>query len=115
MYVRWKRTKRKDRWGYGDTLTAVLVKSERVNGQPRQKFIAHLGSIREGRIDVQGARLNFWDNVEAKLASLPEEQADRIREKLSQKVAYMPREQREKLHEEGRRFYAQLGAILKRM
>jgi hypothetical protein len=37
MYLRWKRNRRSS--------SAVLVESVRVNGRPRQRYIAYLGSL----------------------------------------------------------------------
>ena len=53
MYVRWKRRKlrkglgRKREEDAGYARSAVLVESHRVKGQPRQKFVAHLGYVKE--------------------------------------------------------------------
>lgn len=51
MYVRWKKRPYSDRQVYdkpppkGYLLSAVLVESRRVNGKPRQRHIAYLGSV----------------------------------------------------------------------
>jgi hypothetical protein len=86
MYVRWKerqmtRTNRylgRHRIG-ARALTGVLVECRRINGSPRQRFVAHLGTIRvsengmgEVAIGTGGkARradiVAFWDQVSRKL------------------------------------------------
>jgi hypothetical protein len=75
MYVRWKRREKsagKYSWnGPGRVaLSAVLVKSERVNGRPRQKFIAYLGIIEEGRKTLYFHQREFWQSVDRHLAEL---------------------------------------------
>jgi hypothetical protein len=91
MYVRWKkrqmtRTGRCRGWNQigAHALTAVLVESRRVNGSPRQRFIAHLGTIRvweQGRGEVAigtGGQawwaeiIAFWDRLSRKLDALEE-------------------------------------------
>jgi hypothetical protein len=42
---------------------AILVESIRINGKPRQRHIAYLGSITDSRIEVVHQRRYFWDNV----------------------------------------------------
>jgi hypothetical protein len=91
MYVRWKkrdmtRTGRfSGRYHIGaHALTAVLVESRRVNGSPRQRFVAHLGTIEvweteRGDVAIgtggrahQGAVLNFWACVCRRLGAVEE-------------------------------------------
>ena len=58
MYVRWKPRRRKAGYNRGCLfLTAVLLESRRVDGQPRQKYIAGLGTLR-----VQHQHLPKWDS-----------------------------------------------------
>lgn len=76
MYVRWNRRKRKPGRGRkeGDYLTAVLVKSVRIDGKPRQKVIKSLGSIGEGTLKDKlhyAIRIySFWGKVKRNLLSL---------------------------------------------
>lgn len=91
MYVRWKkrqmtRTKRlTGRHEIGaHALTGVLVDSRRVNGSPRQRFVAHLGTIRvwengKGEVTIgsggqarQAEITAFWHRVSRKLDTIAE-------------------------------------------
>jgi len=56
-------------------LTASLVESVRINGQPRQRTIRYLGSIRECHLDLEGQysifhRGYFWRSADANLERL---------------------------------------------
>jgi len=56
-------------------LTASLVESVRINGQPRQRTIRYLGSIRECHLDLEGQssifhRGYFWRSADTNLESL---------------------------------------------
>ena len=96
MYVRWQIKRRSEKplnvWG-SDLLTATLVESRRVNGKPRQRVIAYLGSIREKCAQTPehvNHQLGFWNSVGAKLDGLanqitPDERA-RIEAKLAARV-----------------------------
>jgi len=82
VYLRWK--KKQTRY-FGIALNAVLVKSERVNGQPRQKFIRHLASIHEDHLtDIRKAS-NFWLDLEYRLSmlNLSVDQVKAIRQKAT--------------------------------
>src|SRR5258706_14929386 len=72
MYVRWKkrmRSKYHRSTGEG-VLTAVLVKSERVNGTPCQHFVSYLGTIQERGISHYYHHLDFWDSATKHLDAL---------------------------------------------
>jgi hypothetical protein len=58
MFVRWRHRSEK--------LTALLVKSARVNGAPRQQHIAVLGSVPESGVRWRD-RCEFWEEVVSKL------------------------------------------------
>lgn len=74
MFVRWKKQQLKRPEANGDAAGvvryAVLVRSLRVKGKPRQKVVRYLGSIRESRINRAGYRIAFWMNVERNLKKL---------------------------------------------
>jgi hypothetical protein len=84
MYVRWKRRKlrkglgRKREEDAGHARSAVLVESHRVNGQPRQKFVAHLGSIHERFIGTPLHHRLFWIDVHAKFKRLELDHDQRV-------------------------------------
>jgi hypothetical protein len=65
MYVRWQRRPHKD-------TTAVLVESIRVNGKPRQRHIAYLGSFGRWLLEPHNVdrRAQWWRNVTSKLDAL---------------------------------------------
>ncbi len=70
MFVRWQVRSRKRRGG-SPLLTAVLVESRRVDGQPRQRVIAYLGGIRERYIDErEKEHIAFWTRVDDRLDEL---------------------------------------------
>jgi DNA adenine methylase len=72
MFVRWKRRQRSSRkrptgqW----VRYAVLARCERLDGRPRQQFIAHLGTIRQGHEGHHWHRVNFWAKADRNLAAL---------------------------------------------
>ncbi len=74
MFVKWQR--RRETYAYyqetvGDLLMASLVESRRVNGKPRHRLIAYLGSIREkhaqGGPEKAVCQDNFWRDVARRL------------------------------------------------
>ncbi len=71
MYVRWQRKKRADRTNLGHLLCAVLVESRRVDGEPRQRTVAYLGSIRETFINVlEEEHRDLWQHADERLDEL---------------------------------------------
>ena len=93
MYVRWKRRKlrkglgRKREEDAGYARSAVLVESHRVKGQPRQKFVAHLGSIRERFMGEAFHHGLFWRDVQASLGRLDLDHDEHVEiEKAIEKV-----------------------------
>lgn len=73
MYVRWKRRaqKKTSRWNPDpQLLAAYLVESRRVDGKPRQRVVAYLGSIGEGFLGEAGPRAYFWRQANSRLDAL---------------------------------------------
>src|SRR5687768_11322284 len=86
MFVKWKRRPVGANRSYGGSpyneqhLIAVLVRSERVDGKPRQKLVKYLGTIRDSYIEpgsitneyVRARAINakewFWRRVSSVLA-----------------------------------------------
>jgi hypothetical protein len=76
MYVRWKKRRMTE---HGYTLSAVVAECRRVDGRPRQRFVAHLATLEvweNGFGDVAigfGGRASravvsrFWNDVARKL------------------------------------------------
>ena len=103
MFVRWqsrKRTKRSPAFGsfwgedgkryYDTTWTAVLVEGRRVNGKPRQKHIAYLGSFPESALSIPHQRGYFWNHIREKLDRLGDritaDQRANIEGKIAERV-----------------------------
>lgn len=104
MYVRWKKQKRskKEHGVYFDKsyphprpkeveaylLTAYLVENTRIDGKPRQKILAYLGSIIDVKIANMGARNRFWENVKTHLkeVKLDRDQKAAIVQKIAQRI-----------------------------
>ena len=91
MYVRWKKREMTRALRYSGrrdigafALTAVLVECRRVGGRPRQRFVAHLGTVRVwknglGEVAVAGGGSaftsdvrSFWTDVARKLNAVNE-------------------------------------------
>lgn len=75
----------------GSALRAELVESfrdERKGGNPRNRFIAYLGSIRELDCSDPVAQAKFWRSVEAALARLHLQTDDEeaVREKVQARI-----------------------------
>jgi hypothetical protein len=67
MYLRWKQR----RAARGKlVLTAVLVRSERRNGKPRQKIVAYLGTVDNCLKKRVLRRHRFWERVDRRLDEL---------------------------------------------
>ena len=71
MYVRWQqyRSRARNPWqrecnDRRARLKAILVESVRVDGKPRQKHIAFLGSLEVSAVDDAGSgHAHFWRDV----------------------------------------------------
>jgi hypothetical protein len=50
------------------TLVAVLVESHRIDGQPRQRLVRYLGTIRRDDVHRVDGRYKFWTRVDGRLA-----------------------------------------------
>ena len=123
MFVRWQtypsqalnfwHAKHNDRRA---RLKAVLVESVRVDGKPRQKHIAFLGSIQSD--DLDKASRYFWRNVTLKLKRLGNrvspEDYERIIASLAAKVAGRPLadEELERMEREREAFLGGIAAEL---
>jgi hypothetical protein len=96
MFVRWKTRvpwrAHKDfpHRNPGTSFSAVLVRSERREGEPRQRIVAHLGHITEDNIDSNARQLSFWQGVDRHLDALTLSPEDR-RQIEAQVRARIPR------------------------
>ena len=78
-----------EEWGTA-SLVARLVESRRVNGKPRQRTVAYLGSIRDTHVEDAGCRGFFWCEADRRLSELglSDDERGRIDARLS---AVVPR------------------------
>ena len=103
MYVKWQTKRRSKAWySRGDLLTATLVECHRIDGQPRQKVVSYLGSVRLDFVDQHLVHhLHFWDSVSERLDRMGERidtaTRRRIERKLSERVTRPNATQRAKL------------------
>jgi hypothetical protein len=121
MFVRWKRRKRiaKDPFTFGrkhvakTDLSAVLVRCERLDGKPRQRIVAYLGTIQEGYLkgEHSAAREYFWENADRRLSSLGLAKTER-QEIEAALVARVPRPTAEEV-EERKRFLMGIATSLR--
>ena len=83
----------------GTTHYAVLVKSERVNGKPRQKFVAHVGSFNESNAyfyrHSRDAYIDFWWQIKRRLdvLGLAGDMRAKVEQQLAVKVPRPPEEE----------------------
>jgi hypothetical protein len=95
MYVRWKKRESRARRGYVETvqnpdppviLTAMAVESVRVDGKPRQRIVAYLGTIWERNIEHVWRRHYFWEAADKALNAMPQPHRSKIEAELLAKV-----------------------------
>ena len=91
-------------------LVVRVVKSERINGQPRQYLVQHLGSIRPADIHLPGARRRFWDRVDDRLAVFPLEVRRRFEDAIEARISRPPAEDGLGLAEQIKVGYARMQA-----
>jgi hypothetical protein len=81
------------------TRAAQLVEMRRVNGQPRQRVVAHLATIDEATMVSFDTRRAFWDAVRDRLEQLrqagviDETQRDKIDARLARTVPHPTQEE----------------------
>ena len=120
MYVRWKRQqtavapdrRRGQEPGpaAGARRAAVLVECRRVGGQPRQRVVRYLGSIREERLGSVAARARFWQGVDEKLGAVPLTPSERTRAEAAL-AAVVPRPDPAEAAAEAAARAAKIGAL----
>jgi hypothetical protein len=75
MYIRWQSRRRsRSQFGWspdGDVhWKLVLVESARIDGKPRQRHIAYLGSVTESALKLPVQVCHFWDRLDERLGQL---------------------------------------------
>lgn len=63
----WRRRVRRPKRPRPAALVAVVVESQRKGGQPRQRLIQYVGSIRLDDVHLPSARREFWDRAASRL------------------------------------------------
>jgi hypothetical protein len=101
VFVRWKRRRLKVLKDY-TLLSAVLVACERQDGKPRQRIVAHLGSISTNRVAYYDYRASFWRKVDERLDALGLDAA--LRRKLVAAVAARVKRPTRREQEKRRRY-----------
>jgi hypothetical protein len=74
-------------------LVVRVVKSQRIGGQPRQRLVQHLGSIRRDDIHLPGARRRFWAGADARLAGFSPEIRHRFEDAIATRIPRPPAEE----------------------
>jgi hypothetical protein len=67
-------------------LVAVIVRSERVTGRPRQRLIRYVGCIDCADVQLLSARRLFWGRADVVLAEFDQKQRERFEQTLETKV-----------------------------
>lgn len=75
------------------TLVVHVVKSLRINGQPRQKLIAYIGTIPRDDIFLPSARRRFWARAAARLERFAPEIRQRFEDAIAARIARPPAKQ----------------------
>jgi hypothetical protein len=88
MFIRWQKRLRGPRSGKTDVhWGAVLIEAVRVDGKPRQRYVAYLGGLTEQGIEDVRQRCRFWDRANARLHALSHRLTDQDRNRIVAKLA----------------------------
>ncbi len=97
MFVRWQRRARgRNYWGEfhpsdsGDAYVAMLVESVRIEGKPRQKTVAYLGTVRS-----EADSINSWQTVLKRLdqSGLSPDMRRQAVEGIAKRIGWLTRDQ----------------------
>lgn len=94
MFVRWKKRMSTIHWQKDThyTLSAYIVESKRIDGKPRQKVIAFLGSIKSVALQPHLAfiRVSFYRRIKEKFDELgiKEQDIQKFTRELAEKVPF---------------------------
>ena len=75
------------------TLVAIAVESRRIGGQPRQRLVQYVGSIRLDDVHLPSARREFWDRAAVRLAQFAPEARQRLEDAITAKIPRPPAEE----------------------
>jgi hypothetical protein len=85
MFIRWQKRPKSVRSRQDIILMAVLIRSIRIDGRPRQQHMAYLGSISESGLTLLGRRSDFWNSATEALNGLGD-QITRVERKSIEKA-----------------------------
>src|SRR5260370_34100573 len=71
-------------------LVAIVVESQRMGGQPRQRLVQYVGSIRIDDVHLPSARREFWDRAAVRLAQFTPEDRQRFENAIGIKIPRPP-------------------------
>ncbi len=74
-------------WG---SLVISIAESRWIDGQPRQRIVAYVGTIRCDDVHLPSARRTFWDRADERLAVFPPEVRRRFEQSISARVPIPP-------------------------
>ena len=92
MFIRWQSSQGQKSQSSPDGIldigwTAILAESYSVDGDPRSRLIAYLGSITESSIKIDPQRCHFWDRVTRALDRLGDQVSDDDRAQIEAAIA----------------------------
>lgn len=89
----WRRRFRRPKPPKPPALVAVVVESRRIGGQPRQRLVKYVGSIRLDDVHLPSARREFWDRAAVRLAQFTPEARKRLEDAIAAKIPRPPAEE----------------------
>jgi len=119
MFIRWHKRQRQPQSGKKTDVHwgAALTETTRIDGKPRQRHVAYLGSFTEHGIKSMHQRCLFWDRVNERLQAvsnrLTEEQRNRIVAEIASRVPVPTRAEHAQCHGENPATLEQLRTVLK--
>lgn len=82
MPIQWKQDNKR--------LTVLLVEVKTVNGQPQEKAVRPLASIKNEDIYTYTGHINFWKDVSSVLEDFPDEIREQIVADIAQRIRQIP-------------------------
>jgi hypothetical protein len=82
----WRRSLPRSKRPKPAALVAIVVESQRMGGQPRQRLVQYVGSIRIDDVDLPSARRKFWDRAAVRLAQFTPEARKRLEDAIAAKI-----------------------------
>ncbi|MFP4007364.1 MAG: hypothetical protein ACLFV6_05060 [Spirulinaceae cyanobacterium] len=82
MPIRWKQDNQR--------LTALLIEVKTVNGQPQEREVRPLASIKNEDIYTYTGHINFWKDVSSVLEDFPDEIREQVLVDIAQKIKQIP-------------------------